>query len=88
MIRASRSPCANIAEGYGRFHFQEYIQFCRQARGSLYELLDHLVVANECGYLEVCVTDRIIADIKKAIHILNGYIQYLKNRKETWKAEE
>ena len=36
MIRASRSVTANVAEGFGRFHFQESIQFCRQARGSLY----------------------------------------------------
>jgi four helix bundle protein len=33
MIRASRSSTANFAEGYGRFHFQENIQFCRQSRG-------------------------------------------------------
>jgi four helix bundle protein len=36
LIRASRSITANIAEGYGRFHYQENIQFCRQARGSVY----------------------------------------------------
>jgi four helix bundle protein len=35
MIRASRSVTANITEGHGRYHFQESIQFCRQARGSL-----------------------------------------------------
>ncbi len=29
MIRSSRSVTANIAEGYGRYHFQENIQFCR-----------------------------------------------------------
>jgi four helix bundle protein len=39
LIRASRSVFANIAEGFGRFHFQENIQFCRQARGSLFEIL-------------------------------------------------
>lgn len=27
--RASRSATRNIAEGYGRFHFRENIQFCR-----------------------------------------------------------
>nr|WP_299208590.1 four helix bundle protein [uncultured Dokdonia sp.] len=27
----------NIAEDFGRFHYQENIQFCRMARGSLYE---------------------------------------------------
>jgi four helix bundle protein len=28
MVRASRSATAQIAEGFGRFHFQENIQFC------------------------------------------------------------
>jgi len=49
MIRASRSITANIAEGYGRYHFQDNIRFCRQSRGSIYELLDHVEVALECG---------------------------------------
>jgi len=31
LIRASRSVTANIAEGYGRFHYQENIQFCRHS---------------------------------------------------------
>ncbi len=53
LIRASRSITANIAEGYGRYHYQENIQFCRQARGSLYELVDHIDVAMECKYLTI-----------------------------------
>ena len=32
MIRCSRSITNNIAEGYGRFHFKENAQFCRQSR--------------------------------------------------------
>lgn len=36
IVRVARSVSANIAEGYGRYHYQENIQFCRQARGSLY----------------------------------------------------
>jgi len=60
MIRASRSSTANIAEGYGRFHFQENIQFCRQARGSLYELIDHTLVAEECEYIDHEVSKAII----------------------------
>ncbi len=51
IVRASRSVTANIAEGYGRYHFQEQIQYCRQARGSLYELKDHLSVSLEEHYL-------------------------------------
>lgn len=33
MIRCSRSVTNNIAEGYGRYHYQENIQFCRHSRG-------------------------------------------------------
>jgi four helix bundle protein len=56
LIRAARSVTANIAAGFGRFHYQEYIQYCRQARGSLYEIslyeiIDHLIVAEEEKYI-------------------------------------
>lgn len=34
----SRNIPGNIAEGFGRFHFQESMQFYRIARGSLHEL--------------------------------------------------
>jgi four helix bundle protein len=30
ITRASRSVTAYIAEGFGRFHYQENAQFCRQ----------------------------------------------------------
>ncbi len=43
LIRASRSDPANIAEGFGRQHPQENLQFCRQARGSHMEVLEHLI---------------------------------------------
>ena len=85
MVRASRSATANIAEGYGRFHYQENIQFCRQARGSLYELIDHLTVTGECGYLEPMVCTQLIEKIKAAIIRLNAYIKYLKSRKQNEK---
>ena len=81
MIRSSRSATSNIAEGYGRFHYQENIQFCRQSRGSLYELIDHILVAEECEYLDEQQTENLIDEIKAAIRTLNGYIKYLKSRK-------
>lgn len=82
MIRASRSSCACIAEGYGRYHYQENIQFCRQARGSLYELIDHIIVAEECGYIDNEKAESMINEVKVSIRILNGYIKYLKTRKK------
>ena len=49
--RAAVSLTANIAEGYGRFHFKENIQYCRIARGSAYELIDHLITCQDERYL-------------------------------------
>jgi len=83
MIRASRSSTACIAEGYGRYHYQENIQFCRQSRGSLYELIDHVDVALEYEYLDSSRAESLIQEIKTATRILNGYIKYLKGLKAT-----
>ena len=41
--KSARSITANIAEGAGRYHYQEAIQFLRIARGSLDELFDGLI---------------------------------------------
>ena len=51
MRRAAVSITNNIAEGHGRWHFQENIQFCRQARGSLSETLEHLMCAFDEGFI-------------------------------------
>jgi len=82
MIRASRSSTANLAEGYGRYHFQENIQFCRQSRGSLYELMDHILTAEECEYINQEQCKDLIDEVASAIRLLNGYIKYLKTKKE------
>lgn len=81
IIRASRSVTANIAEGYGRFHYQEYIQFCRQSRASLYELLDHLLVAFDEKYISEAQFKKLRANIDNCLAVLNGFINYLKKAK-------
>jgi len=81
MIRASRSVTANIAEGHGRFHYQENMQFCRQARGSLFELIDHLYVALDENYIEDEIFKNLKSEIFLIIKLLNGYIKYLKLKK-------
>ena len=79
--RASRSVTANIAEGYGRFHHQENIQFCRMSRGSLTETLDHLTVALDENYISVSEFDSFKDDLERCLKILNGYINYLRKLK-------
>lgn len=81
MLRASRSVTANIAEGYGRFHFQENIQYCRQARGSLYELIDHLSVGFDENYFDKSEVAQINKETIRTIKLINGYIGYLNKSK-------
>lgn len=81
LIRASRSITANIAEGYGRFHYQETIQFCRQARGSLMECLDHLLCAQDENYLSPPGLAGYRVQYEQILKLLNGYITFLKERK-------
>ncbi len=81
ILRASRSVTANIAEGYGRFHYQENIQFCRQARGSLFELVDHLTVLLDEAVLDREEFEALRAEIFRVVRMLNGYVKYLQRRK-------
>ena len=82
IIRASRSVTNNIAEGYGRFHFQENIQFCRQARGSLYEIIDHILICFDEKFITEEYCDNMKYKIYDIIRSLNGYIGYLKKQKQ------
>lgn len=82
ILRSSRSSTANIAEGYGRFHYQENIQFCRVARGSLSETVDHLICAFDEKYISIELLNELCKEIENCIKILNGYIAYLKKAKD------
>lgn len=79
--RSAASIGANIAEGYGRFSYQENIQFCRQARGSLDETRDHAIFIKSIYHKLGSDCDKLITDCLGCRQILNGYINYLKTRK-------
>lgn len=79
--RSATSICANLAEGHGRFHYQENIQYCRQARGSIEETRDHCI---GIGALYTHLQEECTSIIKKCLLVkkkVNGYIAYLKKKK-------
>jgi hypothetical protein len=73
---------ANIAEGYGRYYYGDVIRFCYNARGSLDETVNHLITALDLDYIpqNLCEEVRALAD--EARPLLNGYINYLKRRRQ------
>ncbi|MFA6150767.1 MAG: four helix bundle protein [Chitinophagaceae bacterium] len=76
--RASRSIAANIAEGYGRFTYKDQLHFCIQARGSLYECLNHLIDAEDSNYITEETKNEFAIKVEELSNILNGYISWLK----------
>lgn len=79
--RAVQSIPANIAEGYGRYYYQDNIRFYYIARGSLGETLSHLVLAYELAYLPEMLYDQLAKDGEALTRLINGYISYLKRSK-------
>ena len=82
LVRAARSTTANIAEGYGRFHYLDNAKFCSNARGSAYEVLDHLQIAVD----EELITEEQFKTgenlVWDAVKLTNGYMNNLKKAKD------
>lgn len=78
--RSSRSVGNNISEGFGRFNYQEYIQFCRMARGSLTETLDHSIIALDEKYITEKDLEEIRIIYNRTLLLINGFIKYLKSK--------
>jgi len=82
ILDSAQSISANIAEGYCRFHYQENIQFCRQTRGSLSELVDDLNICLDQEYFpeeQLKPLRELALEVNKQ---LNGYAAHRKRRKE------
>jgi four helix bundle protein len=51
LVRAADSISANLAEGHGRYHFKDRLNFCYYARGSLEETKTWLSKAERRGLI-------------------------------------
>ena len=76
---AARSAPANIAEGFGRFGNKEFARFCRIARGSEEEVLNHLIDARDLNFLtenELTIEE---IQVKGALAAMAGLIRHLES---------
>jgi len=74
LIRSATSVPANISEGFGRFHYQENLQYCRQARGSLVETKNHVLAARDLKQAPIAKCGLILDQCDYVLRLLNGYI--------------
>ncbi len=78
--KAAVSCTANIAEGYGRFHYKDTIRFYMISRGSMNELKDHLITCLDLKYIGESLFNEGLSLIDSARKILNGYINFVKKQ--------
>ena len=79
--RSVQSIPANIAEGYGRYNFQETIHFCYIARGSMAEVKTRLILAHRLGYINDSTYIKYLRELSELGKMINGYVTHLRKQK-------
>lgn len=78
--RAAVSIPTNIAEGCGRNHTKDSIQFFFVSRGSLYEVETQIFIARDLDFISTEEQGITISRIKSCKRLLNGFINYFQSR--------
>jgi four helix bundle protein len=73
--RAAASVPANIAEGYGRESAGSYVQFMKNAQGSLKELETHLLLVQKVELLDTAASEPALARADAVGRMLRGLIR-------------
>ncbi len=74
-IRSIDSVGANIAEGYGRFHYKDKIKFYYNARGSLLELKHWLLLLYKRNKINRNKFEKMLNKLEEVHKKLNSYIK-------------
>ncbi len=82
MRRCSISIPSNIAEGQGRNHAKDSIQFYFVSRGSLYELETQIYISEDLNFITNTDSNILITKIQECIKLINGLINYFQKLKK------
>ncbi len=75
--RAANSVVHNLAEGYGRFESKDKTRFYKIARGSSYEAMSQLLVADSQAYVNSKQSEELLNDYKQVVEEINALIYFL-----------
>ncbi|OPZ21042.1 MAG: hypothetical protein BWZ03_00798 [bacterium ADurb.BinA186] len=73
----ARNIPGNIAEGFGRFHYQDSARFYRIARGSLNELKSDIYCSLDLSYIDKADFENISKQVEYVGKLLNGTVRSL-----------
>ncbi|MCC3468416.1 MAG: four helix bundle protein [Microcoleus sp. PH2017_06_SFM_O_A] len=82
LVRAADSVCANIAEGRGRYNYQDNRRFVKIARGSLYETISLLRLAYARKLLGIEQVNKFQPIIDDLSPKLNAYLNSIGGKQE------
>ncbi len=75
--RSANSIVHNIAEGFGRFEAKDKTRSYKISRGSAYELMSQILVAQALSYMDEAIKNQLIQQCRKIINDLNALIKTL-----------
>lgn len=84
--RAVTSISANIAEGFGRYHFKDAVKFLYNARGSLSEVYSFLLLSKRLALIDgktIKDYNQILLDIRNLGVKLNNLISAIMKKQRT-----
>ncbi len=73
--RAACSVVANIAEGFGRHYPKDKARFYYQARGSLIEVENFILISNGLNYVDEMTREQLLVSTSEAGKLINGLIR-------------
>jgi len=80
--RAALSVSGNIAEAFGRFHYLDKNKFYLNARGSLEETKNYLIISRDLGYTKAEAFQTLMDNIDDINEELNTLIKTLRIRNQ------
>jgi four helix bundle protein len=80
IVRSADSISANIAEGFGRYHYKESKNFLYYSRGSAYETLDWLLKATRRNLIDMDKSSELKLKMEDFLIKLNAYIKSIGNK--------
>ena len=80
MLRSVDSIGANIAEGYGRYHYKDSVKFYYNARGSLWESKHWFYLLHKRELIDKNIFENMINDINTLGKKLNNFITTIRSK--------